>query len=475
VLLLFSAFLLARVVLNFMENFMGIDLYMVSAKDLGAAGDGTTDDTTALQDWLDDSRTIKILPDGIYLISAELTLTAGGVKIIGSGRRSSVIKASTDITGGMLTIGNGSTAVSLTMEGVGFDGDLVSSTGLILKKINFSYFNGIEISNVDGVALDIKGAQDTEFRGVDVRFSGNLASTLPAVHIHNLTTPTSFDSNSLSFLGGDFEANEYTACLIEEAYGIGFVRTKFHGIISVDAPAVDLLHLVGAKRITVVSAQFSNAGRNSILIEANAGGTASAGVISSTTFIETANKSGGTAEAWHINLVKGRFLLDSNYFAEGTHDSYTVYGGDIKLGANTVDIGGVNMHLGDAATNIKRNYSGVAFSQASLAGHSYIAENGKTAVSVGIDGETHNRLQVQGEGRIRIGSGSSAVDTVIERKSANTIGLSTGDTWQVDGEYNQGMLRLGNYRLWVDSTGDLRIKNGTPSSDTDGTVVGTQS
>lgn len=34
---------------------------------------------------------------------------------------------------------------------------------------------------------------------------------------------------------------------------------------------------------------------------------------------------------------------------------------------------------------------------------------------------------------------------------------------------------LGTYHLWVDATGDLRIKNGAPSSDTDGTVVGTQS
>lgn len=34
---------------------------------------------------------------------------------------------------------------------------------------------------------------------------------------------------------------------------------------------------------------------------------------------------------------------------------------------------------------------------------------------------------------------------------------------------------LGSYALWVDSTGDLRIKSGAPTSDTDGTVVGTQS
>jgi hypothetical protein len=41
--------------------------------------------------------------------------------------------------------------------------------------------------------------------------------------------------------------------------------------------------------------------------------------------------------------------------------------------------------------------------------------------------------------------------------------------------WNSGNLfQLGTYRLWVDSSNRLRIKNGIPSSDTDGTVVGTQ-
>jgi hypothetical protein len=38
-----------------------------------------------------------------------------------------------------------------------------------------------------------------------------------------------------------------------------------------------------------------------------------------------------------------------------------------------------------------------------------------------------------------------------------------------------GPLQLGTYHLWVDTTGDLRIKDGVPTGDTDGTVVGTQS
>jgi hypothetical protein len=38
--------------------------------------------------------------------------------------------------------------------------------------------------------------------------------------------------------------------------------------------------------------------------------------------------------------------------------------------------------------------------------------------------------------------------------------------------YNFSPLKLGNYTLWVSSAGTLYIKNGTPASETDGTVVG---
>lgn len=43
-----------------------------------------------------------------------------------------------------------------------------------------------------------------------------------------------------------------------------------------------------------------------------------------------------------------------------------------------------------------------------------------------------------------------------------------------DGAWNGQRLKLGNYNLWVDSSGRLRIKNGAPTSDTDGTIVGIQ-
>lgn len=41
-------------------------------------------------------------------------------------------------------------------------------------------------------------------------------------------------------------------------------------------------------------------------------------------------------------------------------------------------------------------------------------------------------------------------------------------------DWTASPLKLGNYSLWVDASGRLRIKNGMPTSDGDGTVVGAQ-
>ena len=47
-------------------------------------------------------------------------------------------------------------------------------------------------------------------------------------------------------------------------------------------------------------------------------------------------------------------------------------------------------------------------------------------------------------------------------------GTNTGGAWDT------AHLQMGQYRIWIDGSGNLRIKNGAPTSDTDGTVVGTQ-
>jgi hypothetical protein len=98
-------------------------------------------------------------------------------------------------------------------------------------------------------------------------------------------------------------------------------------------------------------------------------------------------------------------------------------------------------------------------------------------------------------GRVMDSAGSRALDYGISNSYAwfqsrdkNNFGVNydlalnpnggdvyTGkDLYVGQGAWNTGHFALGNYHIWVDSTGDLRIKNGQPTSDTDGTVVGTQ-
>jgi hypothetical protein len=45
----------------------------------------------------------------------------------------------------------------------------------------------------------------------------------------------------------------------------------------------------------------------------------------------------------------------------------------------------------------------------------------------------------------------------------------------LDSTFSGNHLILGIYHIWVDSTGNLRIKGSVPTSDADGTVVGAQS
>lgn len=58
--------------------------------------------------------------------------------------------------------------------------------------------------------------------------------------------------------------------------------------------------------------------------------------------------------------------------------------------------------------------------------------------------------------------------TQILRDMAIAINQTQGSYW------NGPHPIMGSYHLWIDATGDLRIKSSPPTSDLDGTVVGSQ-
>ena len=56
---------------------------MILAKEFGAVGDGATDDTKAIQAWAE-HKEIRVLDQGIYLVSKPIVFTPGG-EVVGEG------------------------------------------------------------------------------------------------------------------------------------------------------------------------------------------------------------------------------------------------------------------------------------------------------------------------------------------------------------------------------------------------------
>ena len=145
--------------------------------------------------------------------------------------------------------------------------------------------------------------------------------------------------------------------------------------------------------------------------------------------------------------------------------------------------------------------------RASIAGQSFVASSGEQYTSLSIDD-----WSVRGPGNIKVVESTATTAAlrtmntgVVEVVAAGTGTWTTADgsgnkliewnttdglelgQWSgsqiikanrnlqyVGGTWETPHPVLGTYHIWVDSSGKLRIKNGQPSSDTDGTVVGTQ-
>jgi hypothetical protein len=418
--------------------------------------------TERLQRWLDDSALIKILPGGDYLIDEPLRVSLDRTKIIGCGRFGSIIRASgagTPLTE-MLIVGKSGGALlsGVSIEGltlVGFNSDKRATGGLRMEKVNFSYLTDFAVREIDGIGVHMKGVQDSEFRGLDVRFSGiyhaTPSSATPGVLIENEST---MPTNSLLFSGGCYERNKYAFIVSSDA--VKFQGMKFHGRTTDDEAtpdAADLLRFEGARRISIMGCQFAHARRYGVVFGQDSIGTASWGVVNGSSFSDAINYQ-TNGEAWNVVVEKGRCMISSNFFVGSSHASYTARGGDVWLQVDTQDAGGVNMHQGSPNMRMKNGYN-LFYRQLSLGGLDFGAPANHPVLSFGA------------------GNGA-AVDTSVVRRAADQLGLSDGDKFYIEGTWNGGFLRMGPYRIWMDNTNnELRmLKNADPSGESVGTVIG---
>jgi len=403
----------------------------VSVTDFGAVGDGVTDDSSSIQAAIDYAETINAivyLPPGNYYIATGLTID-GGASIEGcpSGLDSSRILVDASVLHGV-TVGSGSL----------FTGALRDFT-----VHRTAYSGGTE--NTGFRFVDVAGCQFETIRSYNSKYNfymnpadGNRVAYCTWINIlasgglYNISGAISGSGyfNENVFLGGRLVTTSDTDTNIYIDFNCN--HNRFIGV-SCEGAGTQAIYINGTTTGGLHSCSFDNCrtegtwSADDIVIGANTQrnlvigynlyttvtdtGLSNSYILSTGSTIKNAGN-GNTALTVERNaLPSGTPALEVNDLYSSSGDSYGIL---IKSGRDTS--GGYIMRAIRASDSLER-------------------------------------FSIDSNGRLYTG-----------------INVETGESaWNFD------PLKLGAYVLWVDATGDLRIKNGSPTSDTDGTIVGTQS
>ena len=393
----------------------------VSVKDYGAVGDGVTDDTAAIQAALTVGGYI-FFPAGNYLISSTLTLsktsylTGAAASFGDSAAASNLVYTGSAVA---LQIGSGARIYNVRIDTLritasGSAASSASAIGLKLLNSNYAYITNLVVR---GFAAGI---------GVQCTASGSGIGAL------NTFAGAMVWSNKtgFSFAGASVGVADYSSVLMGgTVIGDGTAGTV--GLI-VDQYSQDLM---------AYGTDFESC---DVCVDLYGNGNTSGGGVK---LIGTRTEF-QTTMAVRVNATTNRTSLIGHRFAGGTS-------------ATWLSDSGVQTFRTDTDANIRLN-----------------------AASLEILNNIPLTMQDSG----------GTARSVLKFSTGNTVLAGSSDYSGFNGNYGLGTWHFtsprfdaasgatgyqapfwaGTYALWVDSSGRLRIKSSAPSSDTDGTVVGTQ-
>jgi len=464
----------------------------VSVKDFGAVGDGVTDDTAAIQAAIDYAKT-QINADNRYpLVTATVFFPAGQYKIASG--------SSLTISRGVSLFGNSSSVVKIIHGGgsvpcITTDTGVTSNTNIQIKEIEIY---GAGAGTTYGIYLN-DAIYNVKLEGVivtncNVNFKALDSWTVYIEHCH-------FDSS----IANNIEYENPTAVYISNTR---IDNGGENNLYITKSPTWPTVHTVlegnhiqraqqnGIKAIDVDSVNITNGyfeGNN----QANAyhadiywaHGAATRGInLNVSNTYASASTGGDTTKFIYADTYGDVSVNNTRTYNQGGPAKYKE---GINLQAN-VRACYLNASRIEADTRIVRVNTDTGLFDPE---EGFTAYRG-TITAPSLNGFTNffptynapaNRrlalaLQAGGTDKWFVGRGDSddanANQFFIAQNSAgNPASLLIDDSdnsVKLLGAWNSGALRLGNYYLWVDGSGNLRINNGAPANSTDGTVVGTQ-
>jgi len=184
----------------------------------------------------------------------------------------------------------------------------------------------------------------------------------------------------------------------------------------------------------------------------------------------------GTNHRYGVN-VTGSNTINAHVTGSITGSSAKINRGTYNIGSFLYDVaGGKKFAINKEAAGMEFDILGRLRAGAPSANSSYLtavfgdsADNGTFFIE---DFATPTKRAAMGYDPVNDAFVAQSINAGVGKKPF-FINPSGGEVMAGTGLFNEP-LRLGNYRIWVDGGGLLRIKNGAPTSATDGTVVGTQ-
>jgi hypothetical protein len=475
---------------------------VVSVKDFGAVGDGVADDTAAIQSAVDSlpSSGGKIeFPKGIYTISSQITIAnKSNICLSGfgfSGSYNSTTYGATINATGSFTAFSFSNGVGCTVENLQIKGAYCA--------IYFNGCLGFRVLNCNlrenGIGLDVTG------NGVGI-VQGNLVRNNTIVGLRFLAS-----SGDTVVTENDIGGNPYGIYVASGGMHIHNNMVFYSNNVTGTGAGL-IINAQDVNADSTISQCFITNnlfGRNDTAIKIQGDSLASPtveSVIISENRIHQADDGGsgfdpafaygyGVEINWAkwINVKNNTFAGMRSFAVSAFQCESGVYvsGNDIRYGSdatpanghgvvfNDVQWGRVenNNFIGNTGTAVLMKCDLVsAFTQNNMIRGNTFQSNGaiynEADVRTRANFVADNLGGTLGSYVLNVTTPLTQVRHIVQGGNQETL---KNQTFSLDGAaWNGSRFVLGSYNFWVDSSGRLRIKSSAPTSDTDGTVVGTQ-